>query len=433
MVAEAPAPLPARVPLNGADWFLYLMDWRMRRRTGVGCVCHLVAELDTDVTADLEARLRTLPRWLWLARLRLRALPPLRTPAWEALGETWGGPVELGDLLDEDALLGRLAMRLDVEREAPVRVSMARLGERRVVVLSWHHALLDARGAEALMSELGGVTRVVRPAMPAPVRSPMEQLWSAKKARDFIYEVSTGDLAWIDAGAAGHKDHFLRLRLTGDELAAIDAQAERVGAAMLRSALHVAATTRAVAGLLSDRGVNTGDLLVPAPQEQRTARGDVGNGLSLLFYRVPRAVVPDLAALVAHATQQVRGMIREAMPAAMTTLLDFCVWLPTWMYGPIVSFPTRGRLATFGVSDTGGSLGQLSTWQGAAVRDAWHVPANLYPPGVTFVFTRFRGAQDIVLRWRADRLTPAELDTLVGRLRADLMGDAAVAREAERV
>ena len=89
-------------------------------------------------------------------------------------------------------------------------------------------------------------------------------------------------------------------------------------------ALHVAATTRAVAGLLSDRGVTTGDLLVPAPQEQRTARGDVGNGLSLLFYRVPRAVVPDLAALVAHATQQVRGMIREAMPAAMTTLEEAC-------------------------------------------------------------------------------------------------------------
>ena len=107
MVVEAAVSFPARVPLNGADWFLYLMDWRMRRRTGVGCVCHLVAELDADVTADLEARLRALPRWLWLARLRLRALPPLRTPAWEALGEAWGGPVELGDLSDEDALLGR--------------------------------------------------------------------------------------------------------------------------------------------------------------------------------------------------------------------------------------------------------------------------------------------------------------------------------------
>lgn len=429
MVADVAPPLPVRVPLNGADWFLYLMDWRMRRRTGVGCVCHLVAELDADVTSNLDARLRTLPRWLWLASLRLRAFPPLRTPAWEALGGAWTGSVALGDLQDEDALLGRLATRLDVEREAPVRVSTARLGARQVVVLSWHHALLDARGAESLMAELGGAMRVVRPSVPAPPRTPMEQLWSAKKARDFIYEVSTGDLAWIDAGAAGHKDHFLRLRLTGEELAAVDAQAERVGAAMLRSALHVAATTRAVAGLLSDRGVATGDLLVPAPQEQRTARGDVGNGLSLLFYRVPRAVVQDLPALVVHATQQVRGMIRESMPTAMTTLLDLCVWLPTWMYGPIVSFPTRGRLATFGVSDTGGSLGQLSTWQGAQVRDAWHVPANLYPPGVTFVFTRFRGAQDIVLRWRADRLTQAELDTLVARLRADLMGDAIAAPE----
>lgn len=427
-----PAALPQRVLLNGADWFLYLMDWRMRRRFGSGCVCHLVAELGGDIRAELPERLRALPRWMWMSRLRLRSMPPLRRPAWEAIGEPWSGPDALGDLADEVALLERLANRLDVEREAPVRVSTARVGDKPVVVLSWHHALLDARGAEALMAELGGTQRVLRPCVPAPVSTAMQTLWSAKKARDFIYEVSTGHVAWVDAAATGHTDHFLRVRLTGDELAAIDRQAEKVGAAVLRSALHVSAATRAVAGLLTDRGVTTGDLLVPAPQEQRTARGDVGNGLSLLFYRVPRTAVPDLAALVAHATQQVRGMLRGGLPAAMTTLLDFCVWLPTWMYGPIVSFPTRGRLATFGVSDTGGSLGQLRTWQGVAVDDAWHVPANLFPPGLTFVFTRFRGTQDIVVRWRADRLTQAEVDTLVGRLRADLLGEPVARGEVDR-
>lgn len=116
-------------------------------------------------------------------------------------------------------------------------------------------------------------------------------------------------------------------------------------------------------------------------------------------------------------------MLRGGMPAAMTTLLDLCCWLPAWLYGPIVRLPTRGRLATLGVSDTGDSLNQLAVLFDRPVVDAWHVPANLYPPGITFVFTRFRGAIDATIRWRAELLDGAEEALLVSELRRELLGD----------
>jgi hypothetical protein len=414
--------LPGRVALGGADWFLYVMDLGMRRRTGAGCVCHLVAEVAVDVDA-VRACARAAPRWMWMVRLRLRAAPPVVRPCWETSGEASDGVVDLGGLADDAALLAALPSRLDVEVAPAVRLSWARLGAegRSVVVLTWHHGLLDARAAERLLAEVGGHPAVM-PDLPAPAEGLWARIWRAKQARDFIHGVSTGPVAWLHERSSGGAHRFLRLRFGPDDVARIDRRAEQVGAALLRSALHVGAATRAVAAVLQQRGVQTGDLLVPAPQDQRRGRGPVGNGLSLLFYRVPRDVAADLPALVRHAIEQARGMLRSGMPGAMTTLLDLCCWLPAWMYGPIVRLPTRGRVATLGVSDTGDSLGQLVALFGASVTDAWHVPANLHPPGVTFVFTRFRGSIDAVLRWHSDVLDDGEVALLVEHLKGDLLG-----------
>lgn len=412
--------LPRRVLLGGADWFMVTMDRHMRRTVGIGGVCHLWLRLETPV-ADLNARLATHRTWSWLRSLRLRGLPPFIRPAWVVSGTADPGVTELGALADDVALLDRLKARMDIEVEAPVALTTATVAGAPVVVLSWHHALLDAKGAERLLLDVGGMAPRPLPAVvPAPT-SAWARLWQAKAARDFIYEVSTGGVGWLLPHASSGRDRYLRVRLSPEALARADVQADRVGAGALRSALHIAAGTRALASLLKDRGQPSRDLLVPAPVNQRRTT-EIGNAISLLFYRVPAAATVDLEGLVRHATEQVRQMIARQLPAATTALLDMCVRLPSWFYGPIVRMPTRGRLATLGVSDIGDSCHGLTTWCGAGVVDVLHVPANLNPPGVSLVFTRFRGAQDIVLRWRSELATDDEIATFMARLHADLEG-----------
>lgn len=416
---------PQDIALGGTDWFLVMTDRAMARQ-GSGAVCHLVAALDTDapIAPDADAG------WAWLRSLRLVALPPLIPPRWRPIGDPGPAVFELAPVPDDDALVAALPQRMELRREPGVRLTRVVVGGAPSVVLSWHHGLMDARTAERLLQRLGGVDPGGREAIAAPVGL-LERLKRAWRARDAVYASSVGQIAWtlpVPPGA-GPVDRLRRARIGGDELAAVDAAAQAAGAGMLRGTYHIAVTARAVAGLLRARGIGRGDMLITSPQDQRRgAVARLGNGITVLFYRVAVDKTADLPALVRGLAESVRTMLRDGTPMALMALLEFCRLLPTWLYAPIVRFPTWGRVATFGVSDTGDTLGQLTRLFGAEVTDARHIPANLHPPGVTVIFSRQRGLLDVVLRYRADRLTEDEADGLLSALRQDLAGGAPDAR-----
>ena len=205
-----PAPRPAgprSVPLTGTDWFLLGIDRSMRRRTGSGCVCHLVVVLERPLAAaDVGSE------WLaWLGSLRLVAMPPFVLPRWEARGEP--AAVHEVDAAGADDLIPGLVARLDPLRDPCVQLTTARLADGRgALVLSWHHALLDARTAEALVASLGGASEV--PALVPAVVTPLaERLRLARGARDFVWDVSVGALAspggWSRAGVSRHRHMML--------------------------------------------------------------------------------------------------------------------------------------------------------------------------------------------------------------------------------
>ena len=413
----APRPAgPAAVPLTGTDWFLLGIDRSMRRRTGSGCVCHLVVVLERPLArADVGSE------WLaWLGSLRLVAMPPFVLPRWEARGD----PALVREVEAEgpDDLIPGLVGRMDPLRDACVQLTTARLADGRgALVLSWHHALLDARTAEALVASLGAASAV--PALvPATVTPLAERLRMARGARDFVWDVSVGGLAspggWSRAGVSRHR----HMMLSAEEAAVVRRRAEAMGVGLIPSSLHAGAASWAVADLLRRRGV-AGDLLVPVPQERRSgAIARVGNGISLLFFRVPVASQGAVEGLAKQALEQVRRMARDRVPLLMSTLLDLCRWLPIWLYLLIVALPTRGRLASFGFSDTGDSLSRLTHVGGAEVVDAFHLPANVHPPGLTFVFSQFRGQLQVCVGWAEGVVAADEVDGLVASLREALLG-----------
>jgi hypothetical protein len=379
-------------------------------------VCHLVVVLERPLAAaDVGSE------WLaWLGSLRLVAMPPFVLPRWETLGEP--APVHEVGAAGADDLIPGLVARLDPLRDPCVQLTTARLADGRgALVLSWHHALLDARTAEALVASLGGASEV--PALVPAVVTPLaERLRLARGARDFVWDVSVGGLAspggWSRAGVSRHR----HMMLSAEEAAVVRRRAEAMGVGLIPSSLHAGAASWAVSELLRRRGV-TGDLLVPVPQDRRSgAVAPVGNGISLLFFRVPAASQGAVEGLAKAALEQVRRMARDRVPLLMSTLLDLCRWLPIWLYLLIVALPTRGRLASFGFSDTGDSLSRLTRVGGAEVVDAFHLPANVHPPGLTFVFSQYRGQLQVCIGWAEGVVAADEVDGLATSLREALLG-----------
>ena len=82
----------------------------------------------------------------------------------------------------------------------------------------------------------------------------------------------------------------------------------------------------------------------------------------------------------------------------------------------------KGGAATFGFSDTGESLGRLTTAFGRRVVAALHLPANLHPPGFTVITSRVRGRLQVTVGWLDGTLTDDEIAAFERALRAELLG-----------
>ncbi len=80
-------------------------------------------------------------------------------------------------------------------------------------------------------------------------------------------------------------------------------------------------------------------------------------------------------------------------------------------------------MASFFFSDTGDSLSELSQFLGRDVRRAVHYPPNLYPPGFTVVFSRFRERLHVMTAFCEDVVASAEHARFEQILRDELLAD----------
>ncbi len=429
------APLPRSVPVSGSDWFMLAMDRARRARVGHGNICHLVLDLEAGIeAAAVEAQVRSLPVVGWLASLRVERPSRWGTPRWT----TGNRPPELHVRSHtvtrwEGQPQALFADVLDASSESLVTLDLLHGPDgRSMVVWSWHHALMDARGGELLARLVGGLVpmREVLVASPPPPGSPMTlsaRLAQAKQARDFVFGRSLPPMDTLQRERVKHRPslHHALLELTGDELVACDRALAASGAGFLRSAFLLACVARAVHAVLRSRGKGTKDLLVPVPQDQRP-RGQAGpllsNQLGILFYRLSPADLVDVPTTVRALGDQLRQMLKEEVPAAFGMLLAMCRSLPLDLYLPIVLAPTLGKVASFGFSDAGDGLAKLDSFLGVPVRRATHYPANIEPPGFTVVASRMPGRVVISTAWMEGALRPDELALYQATLRADLLG-----------
>ncbi len=419
--------LPTRVPLTGPDFLLLAFDRAMQRASAHGNVCHLVLELEGRLELQALAELVEGSEWLgWLARLRYRAGWPWQLPSWHH--DATRPPLELAEanLEDLEQVPSLFRHGLDVRREAPLSLLLVHGPAHDALVVRWHHAVFDAHGMETLISSLGDGTvsaELVCGATPVVSASVPARLLEAKKARDFLWTASKRVSFLAPAIQPPEAElHFRQLVFDRAETVRIDARAREFGALVTRSAFHLAVATDALARVCRARSCSE-EMLVPTPLDLRR-RGQagpmLGNRISLLFYRVPLAPT-DLRVAVTGLTEQMRGLMRARLPRAYIALLSFCRWLPAAFLLPIVRLPTRGRMATFGFSDTGEVLPDTPELAGRPIQAATHYPANMHPPGITMVFSRHAGRTRICLSWMDGSLMREEADAVLAALREGLL------------
>jgi len=431
---------PSEIPLSGSDVALLAMSDGMRRRLGHDASCRLVVRVQDHVDPDaLGMRLKTSTTWRWLTSLRL-ARGTDRRPAWRVASDAPEAPMGLYFRGSDEALWAAVAgpegQVGDPRASAVVRLDLHHVADgSSALVLTWHHAALDARGAELLMAAIAEdgldtlATDVLVGAPPARDEGGWTRLMMAKRARDFLIRIGLGAVAFLAPRrlAPAQSPIWRRRTVSAPRTALADARAREVGAGLLRSGWHLVAVGRALEPVLQARGVRGRDLLVPVPQDRRRrgAPGPIlGNHISTLFYRLSRAALQDPKGGVALVGQQLRARMKAELPAAYLVLLDMVRGAPGWLLRLLIGLPTLGRVASFGFSDTGRSLERLATFRGHPVTQATHLPANLAPPGLTVIASRYADRLVLCAASLPDVLDAAALEVLLARIEDELVGEA---------
>ncbi len=424
---------PESMTLNGADFFLLQLDRIMWKVSGQRNVCIFSVTLQERLEyEDLEKVLAANSAYQWVCRLRLKNSWPFTLAKWEYKAKLILPEIEQYQGNEQDGLPESLLNEpFNVSRDAPFKVSLVQIsGQGSQLVFTWHHALMDAHGGETFIRHLGGsesmqgidwFTNEQRSLLPLRERADI-----ALKMKEFLCDVSR-----LPFNSFAHKNktkqavHYRVLSFTQAQSELITKNAREQGAGFLVSAFYLAATACAVAKVQSKKMPLAGDMVIPIPLDRRK-RGVhspvFGNQVSFLFYRIPLAALTNVKICVAELISQMKSLMRADNPSDYLVMMDFLRRVPGWLYRMQLSSPTKGQMASFYYSDTGDSLDLYDEMFACGVKNAVHYPPNMSPPGVTFVFSRFKGALQLTLGYMDSALNQQELEQLMAELQLGLLG-----------
>lgn len=422
----------------------------MRRAGMGGNVCRIAIRLEGELDIEpLRQRVAASPVFDWLGRVRMTRPLPVLAPRWRASaqpvelfhehqgnGATGEIPGSLPPALFKRPLLASQgpALALDLIRHAD---STAHL------VFSWNHALLDVHGAELLLRHLcrndRSATRLDERELVDHDQTNFNLL---RRWRNFPRTVMTarGSLALIDKTCGEPllsllpslrqlrqcHIHFRVCSFNEEETARIDREGERLNAGFRRSLFYLAASLKALHGVVLRRGGAAGAYLVPVPHDMRRRGGSgpiFSNQLSFLFYRIEPHLAASLSDTISELSQQMRDQVRNRTPESFRAAMEMFKMMPLDFYNHRLDRPTRGKFASFFFTDAGETCAGMHEIYGARVTAVTHLAPALRPPGLTVVFSRFRRELSAVLSWVDDCLGTEEVKVLEGGLRAALLGE----------
>lgn len=425
----------ASFPLNGCDTFMLAMDYAMQRDGRSHNVCHLLLTFPhaTDLNSLLDSIVEH-ETFASVTRLRLET-PLLRTPRWIASGS----PMKRGEVMiharctsAEELQTFIISHHLNVRTASPFGViALPNLNDGPSLLFYWHHALCDAHGGEMLIQRIATPTNANTPSLtpsPLPHVPRMNALRRAHHTKRFIYAQARPAIVRLARTGTPSPDHrYRKVIFSQEQTTTIDGAVKRLTGGMFPTALFLAATARAASRTPATRINENAPLFVPVPHDMRRTtkqRSPLSNQVSVAFFKI-QPHNTSLIDLTNDVIEQLHDTIAEQHHHGMLDFLRCIRRLPARVFWKIIEHPTAGHPASLYFSDIGASLSSIQTIGGAPVVYATHYPPNLSPPGLTTVWSRYRGSLEVTVCYDRATLNDDHLDTFERNLRRDLLEAAA--------
>lgn len=439
--------LPSRIPLAPGDYYMHGQDWRMRCFGLPGNVCRVSLRLDRGLdVSKLREHIETSRAFDWLSRLHIRRRWPVLPARWEAKPEPQpffqehaaNGISRSNPTAFPKAVTTR---QLHASEGPAVAFDLIHHNDgTHDLILSWNHALMDARGAEMVLRHIqaqnsSNVLDFSKTLIqPEQVNGGFSKWWNsmgrARRSLPWLKESGKGPLFTLLPPGSSPTNCVNKTRaitFSAEESAQMNARCAQLNAAFRRSHFYLAASLRAVHAVATKRGQADKAYLIPVPHDtrRRGAKGPVfSNHLSILFYRIAAELATDTGAVVEELTRQMMDQIRTEFPRNAMSALEMFKVLPLNLYLYQLGKPSGGRFASFCFSDSGETCAGFREVMGASIQSVMHVIPTWRPPGLTILFWSFSGRPYALISYADDCLTEDEADLLERVLRSALVKEA---------
>ncbi len=425
--------LAEKIQLNGSDYFQLVIDRHIRQSSKVGNIGRFSLDLEKVPNVDLlENSIKNNPFFVWLSQANLASKFPFQIPKWKQSRKSNSSFIrvleETTPLSDIDLPDDILLKDMKVGKGPLIQLDLlSKKDGSAKLIFSFHHALMDSRGAELLMRSLGqdlALDSIQPLAKPKPSEEKVvEQLNKARDVKDFLHENQTDNIALLLDGKQKSKARYSTIRFTEEESTQIEVNSKKL-ARFGRSPFLMAASTRAFNELLKSKGRTNESIWIPVPQDRRLkgANGPlVGNHVSYLFYRLFPDKLVDIETTVKDISDQMIGQMRQRMPQNYNVMMELFRRMPMPIYSHLSKSPTKGAFASFFFSDTGNSLAGFDQFLGAPILDATHYPPNAPYPGFTVVFMNYQEKLKVVIAHTDASATDSDIALFEECLKKDVL------------
>lgn len=426
-----------RLPLRGADLVLLAHHPRWKG-VGLGHNTLLVVECDGRIDSDRIARAwdRFLDVCPWPAA-RLRRPFPWGKLHWAAgPRETLERPplrrvtITAREELPRE-LTAELNLAVEPRREAPLRMLIvddesARPMPSSVLVLTWFHPLMDARGGENLVTHLNDLDRH-EGAMPWGDTPPV--FVSERDRRPLVARgrIAGGSLKYLRTLAPvppvspggppvpPGRACFRRQSFIAPD--SIDQRATR------EICWRVAVVGKAMTALAQRRNRAEVPCLLPISVDVRP-KGELGatfgNHLAFHFARFRPSETADVPALARALRRQMAEAVRDGQIEANQVALEFLQYQPPSRMLRVLPWTESGELFSFNCADLADWPSALAECFGREVVNAYHVPVVPPRPGIGVFFNRCRGRNNLVVSWIEGVVTEGEAEKILDVVREEM-------------
>jgi hypothetical protein len=421
-------------PLNGCDTFMLAMDQAMARDGSSRNVCHLLLTLSSSADlASIVEKIASAPAFLAASRLRL-VTRFARTPRWIPFSNDRTPEILTRHEVDTESTLHAfiLSRSLDPRHAAPFGViALPTFHTGPSLLFYWHHALCDAHGGEALIQQI--VTNDAKPSGSltpvAPQRvSRVESIRRAHRIKEVIFAKTAPSIARLPARASASPLHrYALITFNADQSKAVERTVTKIAGGIFPTAVYLAATARAVAQTTLSADTRAMPMFVPVPHDMRRVTKQpscLSNQISMAFFRLTPSQFSTLAELTDEVIGQLHETIANRYHECMSEFLRLLRRVPSRLFWKIIEQPTAGHPASFYFSDVGASLSSIERVYEEPVTYASHYPPNLAPPGLTTVWSRYRGSLQVTICYDQSRVSEESLHSFIRHLHDDLIASA---------